>query len=166
MDSRENRITVSYKVRVSDLAWMYVGSWAVRLMLAPGLFELVVAATPGHPNSLEDAIVGLVALVVGPLVVVLGLPVFNRTLPLIGTTVHLRIDDTGVQGWPAAGGLDQTWRRVRRVRRLRGVITIPFRQRQLDRRGWVPIPERALSPEQASFLADLFELKGLSKSRR
>ncbi len=169
MDNAARGIVISYKVRLSDLVWMYLGSWAVRMLAAPGLFLLLVAATPPYVNVLADVEVGLASMVLAPIAAVVGLSVYNRTLPLIGTTVRLRIHEAGVQGWPAATGLDQTWPHVHRVRAFRGVTTIPFRQLGMPqgaRRGWVPIPERALSTEQASFLKDLFERNGLAKSRR
>jgi hypothetical protein len=99
---------------------------------------------------------------VGPAFIVLGLIVLNRTEQLVGETVRLQIDDEGVRGWPLAEDLDTSWDRVRRARRLGGVIALPFRNFG-TRAGWIPIPERALTPEQLSDLRVLLAKKGLMK---
>ncbi len=53
MDSAARGIVVTYQVRWSDLSWMYLGSWAVRMLVVPDLFLLLVAATPPYVNVLE-----------------------------------------------------------------------------------------------------------------
>jgi hypothetical protein len=82
---------------------------------------------------------------------------------LVGTTVHLSVDADGVSGWPLAPEMDRSWSTIRRARSLRGVVTLPFRQFG-TRAGWVPVPERAMAPEQLSEFRGLLASKGLIKA--
>jgi hypothetical protein len=119
---------------------------------APGV-AIVLLGILGLPSSdgswgvtIEAIGFGVACAVVAPLLLVWMLLSMYHTARLIGKKVHLVIDDAGVQGWPLAPYQDRSWPRIRKVRRLRGVITLPFRQFG-TRAGWVPVPERALTTE-------------------
>jgi hypothetical protein len=143
------RVSMAYEVRRSDFVWMYLGSWAARIAIAPGLL-LILIGIPTNPripfvNYLFLIVAGLVFLVVAPLALCWILMAMYGANRVVGQTVHFTIDDEGIRGWPIAEYIDTSWSRAGRARRLRGVITVPFHQCG-TRAGWVPIPERAIDP--------------------
>jgi hypothetical protein len=156
-------LEVSYTVRRSDVVWMYLGSWAARMLLIPGIL-CILFGLPTNPKYMTAELLfmvfGVVCLVGAPLLLSRMLMSMYGTDRLVGTSVQLKIDDRGIRGWPLAADMDTSWPRVRRARRLRGVITVPFRQFG-TRAGWVPIPERALSSGQLETLRLLLKAKGL-----
>jgi hypothetical protein len=166
-----DRIEVTYVVDRRDLLFMYLGSWACRLAAAPGaaiiLMAIVALPSPNDPpgQSLEVFAFGLALAIGGPLLLVLMVFGQYGNAGLVGKKVHLTIDESGVRGWPLAPYQDRTWPTIRRVHRLGGVITLPFRQFG-TREGWVPIPARALTSEQRSALSALLVRKGLMKAPR
>lgn len=159
------RVEISYRVRLSDLVWMYLGSWAARMMMSPGLVLLVAGlsglATPDAPSANTAArlvVAGAALAVLGPAFYCFGM--IHGISHVRGTTVHLTIDDDGVSGWPIASDMDRSWPRIRRARKLGGVLTLPFRQLG-TRAGWVPVPERAMTPGQLQDLLGLLAYHGL-----
>jgi len=162
------RIEVTYVVGRRDLLFMYLGSWVGRLAVVPGaaigLMAIVALASPKDPpgQSLEVFAFGLALAVGGPLLFVLMMFGQYGNEQLVGKTVHLTIDGSGVRGWPLAPYQDRTWPRIRKVHQLGGVITLPFRQLG-TREGWVPIPERAPTAEQRSALSTLLVLEDVMK---
>jgi hypothetical protein len=136
------------------------------MVAAPGV-AVVLVGILGLPSSdgswgvmIEAIGFGLACAILAPLVLVWVLVSMYRTTRLVGKKVHLVVDDLGVQGWPLAPYQDRSWPRIRRVRRLRGVTTLPFRQFG-TRAGWVAVPERALTAEQLTAFRALLISKGL-----
>jgi len=165
-------IKIVYEVRRSDLVSMYLGSWGARLAAIPGLvcFFVVLAAWPPPADDPIASYLGMLGASVlftalGPLVFLYFMFGMYGAGRLVGTTVHLSVDDEGVSGWPLAPGLDRTWPTIRRARTLRGVVTLPFRQFG-TRAGWVPVPERAMPPAQLSAFLGLLSNRGLIKARK
>ena len=160
------RLEVTYVVSRWDVVSMYLGSWAARMVAAPGVAIAVMAILslpPDHvplTEKIEVLGLGLACAIVAPLLLVWVLVSMYQTARLIGKKVHLVIDDGGVQGWPLAPYQDRSWPRIRKVRRLWGVITLPFRQFG-TRAGWVPVPERALTTEQLTAFRALLTSKGV-----
>jgi hypothetical protein len=160
------RLEVTYVVSRWDVVSMYLGSWAARMVAAPGVGLVLLAITqlPNARYSLMDKIqtfgLWLALAILAPLVLVLALMSMHGTTRLVGKKVHLVIDDAGVQGWPLAPYQDRTWPRIRKVRRLRGVITLPFRQFG-TRAGWVAVPECAFTAEQLTGFRALLISKGV-----
>lgn len=142
------RLEVTYVVSRWDVVSMYLGSWGARMAAAPGVAIMLISilSFPSGRISLAEKTqvlgFGLALAIMAPLGVALGLMSMYQTARLIGKKVHLVMDDAGVQGWPLAPYQDRSWPRIRKVRRLWGVITLPFRQFG-TRAGWVPVPERA-----------------------
>ena len=169
-------MSVGFEVRRSDFIWMYLGSWGLPIALAPGLLLIVIGLSgivpmflglPRDPtipfaNYLFLGAVGLAALVAGPAYLCFLLAKGDGIDRVVGRTVSLRIDDAGVWGWPLAKEIDTSWEHVRRARSLGGVIALPFRK-FATREGWVPIPERALTPGQRRDLWVLLAAKRLAK---
>jgi len=94
------RVEISYRVRLSDLVWMYLGSWAARMMMSPGLVLLVAGlsglATPDAPSANTAArlvVAGAALAVLGPAFYCFGM--IHGISHVRGTTVHLTIDDDG-----------------------------------------------------------------------
>jgi hypothetical protein len=169
---RKSALEISYEVELPDLLWMYLGSWAARISAAPGLFcvFVVLAAWPPPADVPLASYVGmlgasLVFTALGPALLLYFLFGQYRARRLVGTTVHLLLDDRGVEGWPIGAGINRTWPRIRRARKLRGVTTLPFREFG-TRAGWVPIPDRAMNPEQLSAFECLLHSKGVMKRRK
>jgi hypothetical protein len=160
------RLEVTYVVSRRDVVSMYLGSWAARIVAAPGVAIMLVSilSLPSERISLAEKMqvlgFGLALAILAPLGVILVLMSMYQTARLIGKKVHLVIDDAGVQGWPLAPYQDRSWPRIRKVRRLRGVITLPFRQFG-TRAGWVPVPEHALTTEQLTAFRALLTRKGV-----
>ena len=160
------RLEVTYVVSRWDVASMYLGSWGARMVAAPGvaIVLLAILSLPSGRISLTEKIqvlgFGLALAILAPVGLVLVLMSMYGIARLIGKKVHLVIDDAGVQGWPLAPYQDRSWPRIRKVRRLRGVITLPFRQFG-TRAGWVPVPERALTTEQLTAFRALLTSKGV-----
>jgi hypothetical protein len=133
---------------------------------APGvaIVAMAILSLPPDQVPLTEKIevfgLGLACAILAPLVLVWVLVSMYRTTRLVGKKVHLVVDDLGVQGWPLAPYQDRSWPRIRRVRRLRGVTTLPFRQFG-TRAGWVAVPERALTTEQLSAFRALLISKGV-----
>ncbi len=154
---------VTYTVRRSDSVWMYLGSWSARIALIPGILILVIPI--GRAGSISEFLVflgwGSLCLIGMPALLCLQLLAINQANRVIGKTVTLRIDETGVSGWPLAGDLDCSWWRIRKVHSLRGVLTLPFRNYG-TRLAWVPIPDRALDPGQRMQLAALLRSEGVA----
>lgn len=154
---RRVRLEISYKVRLSDLAWMYLGSWAARMMMSPGLLLLLAGLSQlANPDAQPDLVVRGIA--AGAAFTVLGPALYCFAMiygisHVRGTTVHLTIDDDGVSGWPIATDMDRSWPRIRGARKLRGVITLPFRELG-TRAGWVPVPERAMTQDNSRTCLD------------
>jgi hypothetical protein len=164
---------ITYEVRRSDLLWMYLGSWGARIAAMPGALFLLVLLIgwPPDDDSQRGAVLlvmvfALAAAVTAPIVLCAALMLQNGTLRLIDSDVRIRIDDHGVRGWPIEPQMDRRWPLIRRARTLRGVITLPFQERAGFRAGWVPIPERAMTPQQRAYLRDLLLSKGLVKNGR
>ena len=169
---RASSIEITYTVRLSDLAWMYLGSWAARLAALPGL-SLMAAWVMGWPPPADIPVatyfaflgISIVTAAAGPLLLLPMLFMMNGTLKVVGTTVHLSVDNDGLSGWPLAPEIERTWPRIRHARRLHGVITLPFRQFG-TRAGWVPMPERAMTSEQLVSIRALLASKGLMKAAK
>ena len=167
--SRSHRLEVTYTVSRWELLSMYLGSWGARMSAAigAGLAVIVVVSLPDGTVPLDEKIrlfgFGVALAVLGPLLLSWMLLSMYGTGRLVGTEVHLVIDDDGVRGWPVAPYQDRSWSRIRRVRRLGGVITLPFRQFG-SRAGWVPIPERAMTPQQLEEFHTLLIGNGLMKA--
>ncbi len=173
LDSRERRtsyrgfsLEIVYTLTLSDLVWMYLGSWAARMAAAPG-FLCVVFCVAGWPSAgipiasyLEILGACLVFMALGPLLFLLGALGMYGSRRFVGTTVRLSIDDQGVRGWPLAKEMRLTWAQIRRVRSVRGVITLPFRHFG-TRAGWVPVPERAMTAGQLTDFLSLLADKGV-----
>lgn len=85
---------------------------------------------------------------------------------LLDLPINIHIDGTGIEGWPFWPDQDRTWESIKAARRLRGVITLPFPDPLGLRRGWVVIPERALSQQQRVEFNELLESRGLLKPSR
>ena len=134
--------------------------------MCPGLVAAalgLLGLTPPlfHAYSVVVLVAFCVAMMVlAPIVLSLGLMSMYGASAVTGRTVHLRIDDRGVHGWPIASDMDRTWSRIRRVHSLRVVVALPFRQLG-TRAGWVPVPERALTPEQLVAFRELLKSKGV-----
>jgi hypothetical protein len=118
------RLEVVYVVSRWDVVSMYLGSWAARMVAAPGvaIVAMAILSLPPDQVPLTEKIevfgLGLACAILAPLVLVWVLVSMYRTPRLIGKKVHLVIDETGVRGWPLAPYQDRTWPRVRKVRRL------------------------------------------------
>jgi hypothetical protein len=157
---------ISYTVRLSDLVWMYLGSQAARIAAAPGSVCLVLVVI-GWPSAgipvttgLEFLGVCLAFTALGPLMFLLAALSMYGARGLVGTTVHLSVDDKGVRGWPLLPDADRTWPRIGRVREMRGVITMPFRKFG-TRAGWVPVPRRAMTADHLTELLGFLATKGV-----
>jgi hypothetical protein len=167
--SRSHRLEVTYTVRRWDVISMYVGSWGARTSAAigVGLAVMVIVSLPDGTLPIDEKIklfgFGVALAVLGPLLLAWMLLSMYGTGRLVGKEVHLVIDDKGVRGWPVAPYQDRSWPRIRKVRRLGGVITLPFRQFG-SRAGWVPIPARALTTQQLEELDALLVDNGLIKA--
>ena len=120
------RLEVTYVVSRWDVVSMYLGSWAARMVAAPGvaIVLLAILSLPSGRISLTEKIqvlgFGLALAVLAPVGLVLVLMSIYGIPRLIGKKVHLVIDEAGVQGWPLAPYQDRSWPRIRKVRRLRG----------------------------------------------
>jgi hypothetical protein len=164
---KPTRLEVTYLVRRWDVMSMYVGSWGARISAAigAGLVAMAIVSLPDGQLPVDEKIrvlvLGLALALLAPIALVWMLMSMYGTGRLIGKKVSLIIDDTGVRGWPLAPYQDRTWPRIRKVRRLRGVITLPFRQFG-TRAGWVALPERALTAEQLTQFRALIREKGLT----
>ena len=170
-------LIVSFKVRRSDFVWMYLGSWGLWIAIAPGLVGLAIGLSgivpglvglPVNPdvpltNVLFMVGFGLIALVVGPAYLCFLLARMNRIGEVVGKTVALSIDARGVWDWPLAEEIDTTWANASKARRLGGVTTLLFPQFG-TRRGWIPIPDRALSVRDRQVFRDLLASNGLTRS--
>lgn len=160
------RLEVVYVVSRWDVISMYLGSWGARVSggLGVGLALMAVVSLPNGRVPMEEKVqvigLGLAIAILGPLLFVWMLVSMYGTTSLVGRKVHLIIDESGVRGWPLAPYQDRTWPRIRKVRRLRGVITLPFRQFG-TRAGWVPLPERAFTPDELIAFRALLTAKGL-----
>jgi hypothetical protein len=160
------RLEVVYIVSRWDVVSMYLGSWAARMVAAPGvaIVAMAILSLPPDHVPLAQKIgvlgLGLACAILAPLGLVWVLVSMCGTTRLVGKKVHLVIDDAGVQGWPLAPYQDRTWPRIRKVRRLRGVITLPFRQFG-TRAGWVAVPECAFTAEQLTGFRALLISKGV-----
>jgi hypothetical protein len=162
-------LRISFTIRFSDLLSMYLGSWAARIAALPGFVFLVIvlAAWPPPADIPIGSYLGMLIasvgfLVLGPLLLTYFLFGMYGARSLVGSTVHLQLDETGLAGWPLAPELDREWTTVRRVRRLRGVTTLPFRQFG-TRAGWVAVPDRAMSQTEFSTFFGLLIRRGLAK---
>jgi hypothetical protein len=159
-------LEVTYTVKRSDIAWMYLGSWAAKIAAVPGLLVILIGLPTNPKFPLSEALgfmaFGAVCVVAGPLLLLWMLMGMYGTNRLIGHTVKLHISSNGVRGWPPAEDVPTTWQKIRRIHRLRGVITLPF-QKFGTRAGWIPIPERALSSEELATLHTLLRDKGVMK---
>lgn len=148
---------------------MYLGSWGARISAAigAGLAVMVIVSLPDGTLPMDEKIrlfgFGVALAVLGPLLLVWMLLSMYGTGRLVGKEVHLVIDDDGVRGWPVGPYQDRSWSRIRKVRRLGGVITLPFRQFG-SRAGWVPIPERAMTPQQIDDFRALLVANDLMKA--
>jgi hypothetical protein len=162
-------LDVAFVVRRSDLLWMYLGSTGAMVSAVPGLVMLIVMVV-GLPSAgprltdyplLASAFVGLTLL--GPIGTAFALIGMYGGGRLVGKRVDLRIDGSGVHGWPIAPDMERTWSKIGLARRNRGVLTLPFQESVRLRAGWVPIPERALTPEQLAQLRGFLAWRGLMK---
>jgi hypothetical protein len=155
-------MSIGYVVRWSDFAAMYLGSWSVRLLAVPGL--LLMAAPLGTSAPLVSYVLliggGFLLALVGVAYTAIGMARWDRAASVVGRSITLRIDDDGVWGWPLAVDLDTSWGCLRKARRFWGVNTLPFRNHR-TRAGWIPIPDRALSPEERKSLLDLLKRRGV-----
>lgn len=146
---------------------MYLGSWVGKAALIPGVLCILIGipTNPAIPpaNYAFFVIFGAVLLFATPLFLCGMLMLVNGTETVVGKQVRLLLDDEGVRGWPLARDVDTSWPRVRKTRSLGGVMTLPFRQPFGARQGWIPIPERALTPQQREELHSLLVSKGLIK---
>lgn len=163
------RLEVQYTLRLADLLSMYLGSWAARIAAAPGVICLLLLLVGWPPPAdvpvasyLGMAVVAAMGAAGGPLLLIYMLFVRYQARSLVGTKIRLSIDDAGLWGWPLASQIDRSWPRVRRARRFRGVITLPFREFG-TRAGWVQVPERALTAKQLAEFRGLLASKGLMK---
>jgi hypothetical protein len=146
-------LEIRYEVRRSDFIWMYLRSRAGMASLLPGAFLVVigVAGLPDPKYSVGEGLgfiaAGLALLVLAPAYYFWLLAGMSGIKRVIGTRVHLRLDEDGITGWPLAATWEETsWRRLRKSWHLRGVRGLPFGGAS-TRRAWIPIPDRALSPE-------------------
>jgi hypothetical protein len=154
-------LEIQYEVRRSDFIWMYLRSRAGMSSLLPGaLFILIgVAVLPDPKYSVGDGlwfiVAGLAFLVLAPAYYFWLLAGMGGIKRVIGTRVHLRLDEDGITGWPLAATWEETtWRRLRKSWHLRGVRGLPFGGAS-TRRAWIPIPDRALSPEMRDKLGEM-----------
>jgi hypothetical protein len=168
---KPQRLEVTFIVSRWDVISMYLGSWGARMsgLIGAVLIAIAILSLPSGRVPLDEKIgvfgLGLACAILGPLGFVWGVTLMYGTRGLVGKKVHLNIDDSGVRGWPLAPYQDRSWPRVRKARRLRGVITLPFRQFG-TRAGWVLVPERALSAEQLMAFRALLASKGLMKAAK
>lgn len=146
-------LEIEYEVRRSDFIWMYLRSRAGMASLLPGAFLIVIGVAglpdPKYPvgEGLGFIAAGLAFLVLAPAYYFWLVAGMSGTKRVIGTRVHLRLDEDGITGWPLAATWEETsWRRLRKSWHLRGVRGLPFGGAS-TRRAWIPIPDRALSPE-------------------
>ena len=161
-------IKVSYTVRRSDFVLMYLGSWAARCTLVPGLLSVAIGIPYVNPQgpigtNMTFIAFGIFLMVVGPLALCWLLMGAYGSSKVVGSTVHLRIAGHGLSGWPLYPHMDRSWPRIRRARSFGGVIALPFRQFG-TRAGWVPVPERAFSTEELKAFRALLKSKNLLKS--
>lgn len=113
--NRRDRLEIAFTLRLSDLVWMYLGSWGARIAVCPGLIFLLIVlagwpppADVPLPSYLGMVGVGVVGTVFGPLFVLCGLLGMYGARRMVGTTIQLSIDGEGVEGWPLAADMDRT----------------------------------------------------------
>jgi hypothetical protein len=152
-------VELTYTVVMADLYWMWVTSWFTPATVAFGLFFLTALVAPGdHPRALDAAAgIGLIvaAFTVGPFwwIRVTGMS------SLVGQTVDLRIDSTGVEGWPIAIRGGRPWGRLHRPRIEDRVVVLPFRM-ATSPLGWIVIPRRAMTDAQLADLVEFLRARG------
>jgi hypothetical protein len=152
-------VELSYTVFMADLFWMWVTSWFTPATVAFGLFFLSALLAPGdHPRALDAAAgIGLIvaAFTIAPLfwIRVTGMS------SLVGQSVDLRIDSSGVDGWPIGIRGGRPWSRLHRPRIEDRVVVLPFRN-STSPLGWVVIPRRAITDAQLADLVELLRSRG------
>jgi hypothetical protein len=156
-------LDIEYEVRRSDFVWMYLRSRAGIASLLPGAFFIVVGLTGGLADPASYPVgevpgfiaLGLAFLVLVPGYYVWGVAGMSGIKRVIGTRVRLRVEDNGITGWPLAANWEETsWTRLRKSWHLHGVLALPFGG-VWTRRAWIPIPDRALSPEMRVKLGEV-----------
>lgn len=158
-----------YSLSRGDLAWALLGSSAVRIgSVATLAFPLYALLAPAQDVGARISHIAIALFFCG-LVPVLSVAVLMTSVGLgrlLDLPINIHIDGTGIEGWPFWPDLDHTWESIKAARRLRGVITLPFPDPLGLRRGWVVIPERALSQQQRVEFNELLESRGLLKPSR
>jgi hypothetical protein len=156
-------LEIEYEVRRSDFVWMYLRSRAGMGSFVPGAFCLLLGVLefPNPSASTTDTVrlmtLALALLILAPAYYIWGLTRMSGINRVIGRAVHLRVDEDGITGWPLATSWEETsWARLRKSWHLRGVLGLPFGG-ALTRRAWIPIPDRALTPELRLKLGEVLD---------
>lgn len=145
-----SKVTLTYKLRLTDLYWMWetssAGLAATAVLAAFGLMFLAVPIAPAGAPIAEDVVVGFVLLLAAPFFPSLVMLFASGKVTMVGRTVELRIDRDGLQGWPVARFRDTSWRELRHPRLESRVLVLPFSWPFAD--AWAVVPARAFTPAQ------------------
>ncbi len=158
-------VHVRFRLRYPDLYWMYLTTWITPPTVLLGLYILTgpLWVPVENPGGLFAA--GIAILAMGVLGVPIALMFATGASAYVGTTISLRIDDTGVEGWGPGSRYDIVWAALKRPRFESRVVVLPFNPRFSARRCWVTIPRRALTPEQSAALLALLRAHGFLRTR-
>ena len=150
-------VALSFRVERRDLFWIYFDMWAGRLVILVGILLLMGGLSYGDPS----AVVWFLAFVVFALVgITLEAMYLTRTGALVGTVVHVRIDQHGIRGWPVWPEIDRSWASIRGIKRRGGVLVLQVGRTEFSVRLWICVPERVLTSDTIGALSSVLASEG------
>ncbi len=153
-------IVLTYKLRLSDLAWMWETS-PIALpimagMTAVGLVLLSAILDPAGKPIEQDIFFGFLLIALGPIMPLWGIWATGG-LWMRGRTIRLKFDGEGLQGWPVPVFRETTWAKLKSPRLESRVLVLPFSS-------WgdavAVVPARALTPGQLAKIVALLNDQG------
>jgi hypothetical protein len=143
-------LAITYKLRLSDLYWMWETSWVglpVTIFFVGGAVWLFSALFyPSSEPITADVAAGLLVFVLAPFFgPAVGIFTTGKWV-LRGRTIHLKLDEEGLNGWSVPYFRQTSWVHLRHARFESRVLVLPFSWPFAD--SWAVIPARALSPGQ------------------
>ena len=161
--TRSSRVIVTYKLRFSDLYWMWETSAAgligTAAFVSLGLMFIAVVLEPADNPVAADVGVGILFLLLAPILVPFLMLFASGKFQMIGRSVRITFDDRGVDGWPVAAFRTTDWDDLRHPRLESRVLVLPFSWPFAD--AWAVVPARAFSPEQFGRLLTILHGKGV-----